>query len=121
MTLAVDCAVKPQYKQHKASILINATEALKLKSPKNDVLDKMWVIERIFGGIWPSFSDKKAVEETFEPAYEIWYLSHRRPANAHGGLHIRADTPEPFLFANIKYGSKQRVRPKIRHLAPLDG
>ena len=30
-------------------------------------------------------------------------------------------SPEPSLFAHIKYGSRRRVRPKIRHLAPLDG
>ena len=30
-------------------------------------------------------------------------------------------SPEPSMYAHIKYGSRQRVRPKIRHLAPLDG
>ena len=34
---------------------------------------------------------------------------------------IRAVSPEPSLFAHMKYGSRQRVGPKIRHLAPLDG
>ena len=34
---------------------------------------------------------------------------------------IRAVSPEPLLFAHIQYGSRQRVQPKIRHLAPLDG
>ena len=34
----------------------------------------------------------------------LWYLSHRRPAKA-----------------QAKYGSRRRVRPKIRHLAPLYG
>ena len=28
---------------------------------------------------------------------------------------------EPSLFAHMKYESRGRVRPKIRHLAPLDG
>ena len=37
----------------------------------------------------------------------LWYLSHRRPAKALAKA-----------FANIKYGSRQRVQPKIRHLAP---
>ena len=32
----------------------------------------------------------------------------------------RSVSPEPSLFAHIKYGSRQRVRPKIRHVAPLD-
>ena len=31
-----------------------------------------------------------------------------------------AVSPEPSLLAHIKYGRRQRVRPKIRHLAPLD-
>ena len=35
--------------------------------------------------------------------------------------HICAVSPEPSLFAHMKYGSRRRVRPKIRHLAPLDG
>ena len=51
----------------------------------------------------------------------IWYISHRRPAKAQANLRIRAVSPEPLLFAHMKYGSRQRVRPKIRHLAPLDG
>ena len=50
----------------------------------------------------------------------LWYLSHRRPAKAQASLRIRAVSPERSLFAHMKYGSRQRVRPKIRHLAPLD-
>ena len=49
------------------------------------------------------------------------YLSHRRPAKAQVSLRIRAVSPEPSLFAYLKDGSRQRVRSKIRHLAPLDG
>ena len=49
----------------------------------------------------------------------LWYLSHRRPAKA--SLLIRAVSPEPSPFAHMKYGSRRRFRPKIRHLAPLDG
>ena len=51
----------------------------------------------------------------------LWYLSHRRPAKAQASLRIRAVSPEPSLFAHIKYGSRQMVWPKLRHLAPLDG
>ena len=51
----------------------------------------------------------------------LWYLSHRRPAKAQVSLHIRAVSPEPLLFTNLKYWSRRRVQPKIRHLAPLDG
>ena len=50
----------------------------------------------------------------------LWYLSHRRPAKAQASLRIRAVSPEPSLFARMKYGSRRRVRPKMRHLAPLD-
>ena len=46
----------------------------------------------------------------------LWYLPHRRPAKAQASLRIRTISPEPSLFAHMKYG---RVRPKIRHLAPL--
>ena len=51
----------------------------------------------------------------------FWYLSHRRPAKAEASLRIRAVSPEPSLFANMKNGSIGRVRPKNRHLVPLDG
>ena len=44
----------------------------------------------------------------------FWYLSHRRPAKAQASLRIRVVSPEPSLFAHIKYGSRRRVRPKIR-------
>ena len=47
----------------------------------------------------------------------LWYLSHRRPAPR---LSIYAVPPEPSLFVHMKYGSRRRVRPKIRHLASLD-
>ena len=41
----------------------------------------------------------------------------------YGTYHIgsSAVSPEPLLFAHMKYGSRRRVQPKIRHLAPLDG
>ena len=51
----------------------------------------------------------------------FWYLSHRRPGKAQASLCIRAVSPEPSMFAHMKYGSRWRVWPKIRHLAPLDG
>ena len=51
----------------------------------------------------------------------LWYLSHRRPAKAQASLRIYAVSPEPSLFAHMKYGSRRRLRPKIRHLAPPDG
>ena len=43
---------------------------------------------------------------------------HRRLRRA---CRICAVSSEPLLFAHMKYGSRRRVRPKIRHLAPLDG
>ena len=49
----------------------------------------------------------------------LWYLSHRRPAKAQAILRIRAVSTEPPLFAHMKYGSRRRFRPKIRHLASL--
>ena len=51
----------------------------------------------------------------------LWYLSHRRPAKAQASLRIHAVSPQPSLFAHMKYGSRRRIRPKIRHLASLDG
>ena len=50
----------------------------------------------------------------------LCYLSHRRPAKAQVSLRIRAVSLEPSVFAHMNYGSRRRVRLKIRHLAPLD-
>ena len=43
----------------------------------------------------------------------LWYLSYMQPA--------KAVSPEPSLFEHIKYRSRLRIRPTIRHAAPLDG
>ena len=51
----------------------------------------------------------------------LWYLSDRRPVKAQASLRIRTVSPEPSLFAHVKYGSRRRVRLNIRHLAPPDG
>ena len=51
----------------------------------------------------------------------LWYLSYRRSAKVQAILRIHSVSPEPSLFAHMRYGSRQRVRLKIRHLAPLDG
>ena len=52
-------------------------------------------------------------ESQYEPAHEIMVLITYAT--------IRAISPEPSMFAHMKYGSKRRVRSKIRHLAPLHG
>ena len=44
----------------------------------------------------------------------LWYLSYRRPAKAHVSLRVRAVSPEPSLFAHMKYGIRRRVRPNIK-------
>ena len=51
----------------------------------------------------------------------LWYLSHRRPAKIQASLRFSAVLPDPLLFAHITYGSRRRVRPKIRHLVQMDG
>ena len=65
--------------------------------------------------IWWIFDDN------LSQLMRLWYLSHRWPAKAKVSLRICAVLPEPLLFTDMKYGSRRRVRPKIRrHLAPLD-
>ena len=39
----------------------------------------------------------------------LWYLSHRQQAKAQASLRIRAVSPEPSLFAHMKYGSRRKV------------
>ena len=51
----------------------------------------------------------------------LWYLSHRHSVKAQTSLRIRTVSPEPSLFAHMKYGSRWSVWPKTRHLASLDG
>ena len=53
----------------------------------------------------------------------LWYLSHRRPAKAQASLRIRAVSPEPSLFAHMKYVyvNRWRAQSKIRDQAPSDG
>ena len=49
-------------------------------------------------------------------------LSHGQPAKAQVSLCICAVSPEPSLSALVKkYERRRRVRPNIRHLAPLYG
>ena len=38
---------------------------------------------------------------------KLWYLSHRRPLMAQTSLHIHTVSPEPSMFAHIKYGSRR--------------
>ena len=58
-------------------------------------------------------------DPTQESKYEmsqlmrLWYFSHGRPAKAQVKLRIRSVTPEPLLFAHMKYGRRKKVRPKI--------
>ena len=68
--------------------------------------------------------DKASCLHTFQYLSQLmwlWYLSHRWPAKAQTSLRICEISPEPSLFAHLKYGSRWRVRPKIKHLAPLYG
>ena len=37
----------------------------------------------------------------------LWYLSHKRLAKAQASLSTRAVSPEPSLFAHMKYGSRR--------------
>ena len=43
----------------------------------------------------------------------LWYLSHRRPAKAQASLRIRAVSPEPSLFAHMKYGGHARLKNEL--------
>ena len=48
----------------------------------------------------------------------LWYLSHRWPAKAQASLRIRAVSPEPSLFAHMKYGCRWRVQTKNQTFSP---
>ena len=49
----------------------------------------------------------------------LCYLSHTQPAKTQASLRILTVSPEPSLFAHMKYGNRRSVRSKIRHLTPL--
>ena len=46
------------------------------------------------------------------------FLSHRRPAKAQASMRIRAISPEPSLFAHMKYGSKTKGPTKNQTSSP---
>ena len=71
--------------------------------------------------VWSLLSAGGPNDTILSQLMRLWYLSHRRPAKAQASLRIHAVSPEPSLFALIKYGSRRRVRPEIKHLVPLDG
>ena len=71
--------------------------------------------------ITPRLSNYISSRSVMSQLMRLWYLSHRRPAKAQASLRIRIVSPGSSLFAHMKYASRRRVRPKIRHLAPLDG
>ena len=65
---------------------------------------------------WSSKSihlSKKHMSQSWD--YGTYCISDQRRLR-----HIRPVSPEPSLFSHMKYGSRRRVQPKIRHLAPLD-
>ena len=64
---------------------------------------------------------KPGLQHHLSQLMRLWYLSNRRPAKAQVSLRIHAVSLEPLLFAHIQYGSRRKIWPKIRHLAPLDG
>ena len=68
----------------------------------------------IIKGQFSSFSIKPYVVGTHNICFyrdmsqlmRLWYLSHRRPANAQVSLGIHAVSPEPSLFTHMNYGSR---------------
>ena len=54
----------------------------------------------------------------YEPAHEIMVLNYQTGNQPRlRWACASAQLPEPSLFAHMKYGSRRRIRPKIRHLA----
>ena len=65
-----------------------------------------------------SFKTGTGFDKTFEKWASSWnYVTY------HIGdqRRLRRSLTRIFAIAHMKYGSRQRVRPKIRHLAPMDG
>ena len=58
--------------------------------------------------LWTKYLAKLHLSELMS----LWHLSHKRPAKAQASMSIHAVSPEPSLFAHMKYGSRRRVRPK---------
>ena len=63
----------------------------------------------------------RTVHNILSQLMRVWYLSHRRTATAQARLRICTVSPEPSLFAHLKYRSRRRIWPKIRRVIPLDG
>ena len=74
------------------------------------------VILLVFVMLWLKYNGLRwtCSKPTMSPLARLWYLSHRRPAKAQGSLRIQAVWPESSLFAKIKYGSRQKIWPKMK-------
>ena len=66
----------------------------------------------------PPPTKKKKIKNKMSQLMRLWYLSHRRPAKAQASLRMRAASPEPSLFENMKNGSRRRIRPKNQTSSP---
>ena len=58
---------------------------------------------------WDDYRKCLEYQRKLSQRLRLWYLSHRRPAKAQVSLRIRAVSPEPLLFAYMKYGSRRRI------------
>ena len=98
-------------------LFINTKESVFVNfHPSSSVIDFVWIFSCCLVLITCN-----CMEYILSQLMRFWYLSYRWPAKAQASLHIRAVSPEPSLFTHMKYGSRRRVQPKIRQLAPLDG
>ena len=66
--------------------------------------------ERLENDVWPYVQAMSVRSHYLSQLITLLYLSHRRPVKAQVSLRIRVVSPEPSLFAHMKYGSRRRVR-----------
>ena len=109
-----------------AILHLQPTSAIKLRILKTEPLATMKLLNQMKYFVSLSVHEQLDMinrhhEKHLSQLMRLWYLSYRRPAKAQASLCIRAVSPEPSLFAHLKYGSRRRVRPNIRDLDPLVG
>ena len=67
-----------------------------------------------------SLQDRKIIflSTLLSQLMRLWYLSHTWPVKAQASLRICAVSPEPLLFAHMKYGSKRKGLTKNQTSSP---
>ena len=88
---------------------MSGADASMNSSPEAYIVED-WSLNNFFSHTLPTADSYKAVvsycQKYMSQLMRLWYLTLRLPVKAQASLRTRAVSPEPSLFAHIKYGSR---------------